>query len=168
MSKAFDRLRDGLEVSAPLPPLRRGKGVQLSTEKPSDAITQDRDVARSHNRTDAKTHEGASAESHVRTNAETHFRDNAISREIPSGALVQDRISAITHDRTDAIVRESGTRRGRGAAPDAEAVPARVNRGYKLREDLIDQTKHLAIKQKRNLYELMEDALTEYLARHGG
>jgi hypothetical protein len=43
--------------------------------------------------------------------------------------------------------------------------PVRVNRGYKLREDLIDECKHLAITQKRNLYEIMEDAIEDYLAR---
>ncbi len=42
----------------------------------------------------------------------------------------------------------------------------RVNRGYKLREDLITRCKHVALDQHRKLYEIMEDALTEYLERH--
>jgi hypothetical protein len=42
----------------------------------------------------------------------------------------------------------------------------RVNRGYKLREDLITRCKYVALNQHRKLYEIMEDALTEYLERH--
>ncbi len=41
----------------------------------------------------------------------------------------------------------------------------RVNRGYKLREDLIDGCKQIALNQHRKLYEVMEDALSEYLER---
>jgi hypothetical protein len=42
----------------------------------------------------------------------------------------------------------------------------RVNRGYKLREDLIKACKHIALDQERKLYEVMEDALAEYVKRH--
>jgi hypothetical protein len=44
----------------------------------------------------------------------------------------------------------------------------RVNRGYKLREDLIDGCKRLALDQHRKLYEVMEEALSEYLEKHKG
>ncbi len=39
----------------------------------------------------------------------------------------------------------------------------RVNRGYKLREDLIKECKRLALEQDKMLYEVMEEALTAYL-----
>ena len=42
----------------------------------------------------------------------------------------------------------------------------RVNRGYKLREDLIISLKHRALVEKRKLYEVMETAMEEYLDRH--
>jgi hypothetical protein len=42
----------------------------------------------------------------------------------------------------------------------------RVNRGYKLREDLIASLKHCAIEEGRKLYEVMESAIEEYLDRH--
>jgi hypothetical protein len=42
----------------------------------------------------------------------------------------------------------------------------RVNRGYKLREDLIIACKHIALDQSRKLYEVMEEALAEYVERH--
>lgn len=41
----------------------------------------------------------------------------------------------------------------------------RVNRGYALREDLIREYKVLAAKDGRKLYEVMEEALEEYLER---
>ncbi len=42
----------------------------------------------------------------------------------------------------------------------------RVNRGYKLREDLIKACKQIALDTNRNLYEVMEEALSEYIERH--
>jgi hypothetical protein len=41
----------------------------------------------------------------------------------------------------------------------------RVNRGYKLREDLIKGCKRIALEEDRKLYEVMEEALAMYLAR---
>jgi hypothetical protein len=41
----------------------------------------------------------------------------------------------------------------------------RVNRGYKLREDLIKACKQIALDTNRNLYEVMEEALSEYIER---
>ena len=45
-------------------------------------------------------------------------------------------------------------------------TPERVARGYRFREDLIDAYKMLALKRKRKLYQVMEEALEEYLAKH--
>ncbi len=42
--------------------------------------------------------------------------------------------------------------------------PVRVNRGYKLREDLIKACKRIALEEDRHLYEVMEEALAAYLA----
>lgn len=58
-----------------------------------------------------------------------------------------ERKNARSHDRTD-------------------ARPKRVNRGYKLREDLIKACKRIALEQDRALYEVMEEALEQYLARN--
>ncbi len=60
---------------------------------------------------------------------------------------------AQTHDRTTA------------PSHQGEKV-VRVNRGYKLREDLIKDCKRLALETDRPLYEVMEAALSEYLQRH--
>ncbi len=55
--------------------------------------------------------------------------------------------SAKTHDRTIAPTQQY----------------KRVNRGYKLREDLIKECKRLALEQDKMLYEVMEEALIAYL-----
>lgn len=44
--------------------------------------------------------------------------------------------------------------------------PIRPSRGYKIRLDFIYQYKLLAVKQHRKLYEVMEEALEEYLTKH--
>lgn len=56
----------------------------------------------------------------------------------------------------------------RTIAPTEEKEPMvkRVNRGYKLREDLIKQCKRIALEEDRTLYDVMEEALERYLASH--
>lgn len=46
--------------------------------------------------------------------------------------------------------------------------PLRVNRGYTLREDYIKQLKRIALDEDRKLYEVMDEALAQYLARRRG
>ena len=48
---------------------------------------------------------------------------------------------------------------------NAKDSSLRVNRGYKLREDLIKACKRMALEEDRHLYEVMEEALEVYLAR---
>lgn len=48
---------------------------------------------------------------------------------------------------------------------EGEPQPIRVNRGYKLREDLIKECKRIAIDDDKHLYDVMEEALTEYIER---
>ena len=62
---------------------------------------------------------------------------------------------------------ESATSHSRTNAPSHRSEVVRVNRGYKLREDLIKACKRLALDTDRNLYEVMEEALREHLHRHG-
>lgn len=66
---------------------------------------------------------------------------NATQRDTPENAQ--------SHDRTSAKLRQ----------------PARVNRGYALREDYVKQLKRIAVEEDRKLYEVMEEALAQYLAR---
>ena len=89
----------------PLPEIRRGQGMRLSTEQDHPQGQDDR------------------------TNAETQDRTNAQSRK---------------------------------GAPEARV---RINRGYALREDLVKDLKRVALDEDRKLYEVMDEALEQYLAR---
>jgi len=42
----------------------------------------------------------------------------------------------------------------------------RVNRGYRLREDIIKDMKNVAITSNKKLYEVMEDAMLDYLKKN--
>jgi len=68
----------------------------------------------------------------------------------------QNRIKAISHNRTNAKVRNSA---------DLPVRHKRVNRGYKIREDLIKACKRIALEEERKLYEVMEEALAQYVAQ---
>jgi len=43
--------------------------------------------------------------------------------------------------------------------------PKRTKRGYALREDLVKNLKRIALEEDRTLYEVMEEAMEEYLVR---
>ena len=43
-----------------------------------------------------------------------------------------------------------------------------MNRGYALREEYIKQLKRIAIEEDRKLYEVMDDALAQYLRGRRG
>ncbi len=105
----------GTTGDTPLPEIRRGQGMRLSTEHEQDHPPRQDD----------------------RTSAET-----------------QDRTSAETQDRINA--------QSRKGAPEARA---RINRGYALREDLVKELKRVALDEDRKLYEVMDEALEQYLAR---
>ncbi len=66
--------------------------------------------------------------------------------------------SAESHDSADANA-QSGA--------DSEKVTKRGPgpRGIAVSPDLVDRLKILAIKQKRKLYEVMDEAMTQYLQR---
>ncbi|MBA2680074.1 MAG: hypothetical protein H0U76_16965 [Ktedonobacteraceae bacterium] len=49
-----------------------------------------------------------------------------------------------------------------------EPQVVRVNRGYKLREDLIKECKRIAIDDEKHLYDVMEEALVQYIERRRG
>lgn len=74
--------------------------------------------------------------------------DAAGSDEESGNAQTQERGYAQSHNRIN-----------------AQTEPVRVNRGYKLREDLIKACKREALEEDRHLYEVMEEALEAYLAR---
>ena len=68
-------------------------------------------------------------------------------------ALVHKSTNALKHKSTSAQVHQS-----------PEII--RPSKGFKLRTDVADACKLLAAREKRKLYEVMEEALIEYLQKH--
>ena len=127
------------------PEIRRGQGMRLSTEAaPANAETQERTIA--------STQQSEIAQTQERTNAEMRNRINAEAQQSET-AETQERISAKTQQRENA---------------ETQKKPKRVNRGYMLREDLVKKLRLLAVQEDRNLYEVMEEALEQYLERRKG
>ncbi len=79
-----------------------------------------------------------------------------LSTDMPNDG--SKRADAQTHERDDASTHQRIS---------AKTAPVRVNRGYKLREDLIKACKRIALEEDRHLYEVMEEALAAYLAGRG-
>ena len=151
--------------------IRRGRGVRLSIEDAPAAETQERTSASPQESASASPQERMSASPHERTSAspqesrsaETHKYRPASPRESVS-APKQERTSASPHERTSALTHERGIVEKR----DGDPAPKRVNRGYMLREDVVRDLRVLAVLEGRKLYEVMEEALTWYLAQRWG
>jgi hypothetical protein len=100
--------------------------------------------------------------------------DDLLSKDIPQGPLRRGAgFQLSTEEATVASPasppkEEPQASHYRTIAPteEKEPMPKRVNRGYKLREDLIKKCKRIALDEDRNLYEIMEEALELYLASH--
>jgi hypothetical protein len=73
--------------------------------------------------------------------------------------------NAETQDRTIAPSHDSEIAQSQNRKPAKAQGPKRVNRGYMLREDLVKEFKLIAVREDRNMYEVMEQALQEYLER---
>lgn len=90
-----------------------------------------------------------------------------IRRGPPVRLSTEDAPAAEAHKRTNAQTQNSeiAVSQKRTNA-ETQSSSKRVNRGYMLREDLIKACKLLAVREDRNLYEVMEAALEQYLAQH--
>jgi hypothetical protein len=88
--------------------------------------------------------------------AETQNSEIASSQDSEI-ASSQNRKTAKTQDSEIASSQKRETAKTQG--------PKRINRGYMLREDLVKEFKLIAVREDRNMYEVMEQALQEYLER---
>ena len=77
----------------------------------------------------------------------------------------EDATNAETQNRIKAESQNSEIAPSQKSEPAKPQGPKRVNRGYMLREDLIKEFKLIAVREDRNMYEVMEQALQEYLER---
>lgn len=81
------------------------------------------------------------------------------AEEIGTGPLLEEQPS-------DQIKTENAPKQKKAVSlADLPVRHKRVNRGYKLREDLIKRCKIIAVEEDRKLYEVMEEALALYLAQ---
>lgn len=128
-------------------PIKRGKGFTLSTEEqPQES---------------AQVQEGTNAQKQESTNAEVHESIKALEHKDTS-AQVHKVTTAQKQEGTDIEVHKSTS-----ALKHKEADDIRPSKGYKLRTDVADACKVFAVSHKRKLYEVMEEALIEYLQKHG-
>lgn len=144
------KLDDLLAQQYSPPPIRRGEGVKLSTdllpaEVPSPAEEQPILAA-------APTNETGDAQGHKRTRAQTYNTTRATANEGTSAQRPRAS-NAQTHKRTNAQV-----------PIEAERV-TRVSQGQRLRVDLIRALKQIALDDNRKLYQVMEEAIEEYVQR---
>lgn len=89
-----------------------------------------------------------------------------LSTQTSTEPETQDSEITISQERTNALVRDSENAPATTSAPAPAKEPERVSRGYKLREDFIKRLKFIALKQDRHLYEVMEDAMEQYIERN--
>ena len=141
MGKPKDKtsLESALQADVKKPIIRRGKGLQLSTDTAQeeqlttpDAVSHNREIAESQNRTLAETLVSPAA-------------------TVPPPAIPVPSVPVT-------VVQVLP-----GKPANTSAETKRINRGYKLREDLVKAYKRLAIDDDLALYEVMEVALIAYL-----
>src|SRR5262249_47397784 len=79
----------------------------------------------------------------------------------PPPVATRDRTIALSHNRDGASLVDADE-----DVPHSR--PRRVNRGYKIREDLVKALKRVALDEDRKLFELMEEAFERYLTSKPG
>ncbi len=144
-------------------PIKRGKGFSLSTEE------QPQESAPAHKSTKAQVHKSTTAQMQESTNADVHKSINTLEHKDTS-AQVHKSTTAQKQEGTDAEVHKSTSaleHKSLNALVQKEAEDIRPSKGYKLRTDVADACKVFAVSHKRKLYEVMEEALIEYLQKHG-
>lgn len=131
-------IEKALAASTAKPTLRRGQGVRLSTEAAEPAPPTP----------EAPPQERETANPHNRTSLE--LQEVPVSAPTTAPPLSVPPPAAATAPVT---------------APKAPTATEhkRINRGYKLREDLVKACKRLAIDEDQALYEVMEAAILAYL-----
>ena len=155
-----DKLAAGLAADQARPQIRRGGGVTLSTQQAEpDAETQQRSNTESQERSNARTQQRKNAASQERSIAASQDNTNAVTQN-SGNAESQNHTNAATQDSENA---QSHNR----ASAKSQNKTKRVNRGYQLREDLIKDMRRVALNEDRKLYEVMEEAISDYLERKG-
>ncbi len=129
-------LDDMLAQGTARPMIRRGQGIRLSTDaSPDERSREDSSSAPAQERT--QVHEQASRHAQKTESAQERKLENA----------------------------QPGKRTSAQHAGDAPERVTRVSQGQRLRVDLVKQLKRIAVEEDRKLYEVMEEAIEQYIER---
>lgn len=138
------RLAQSLSKTEPKPDLKNYKKAPKDYPlSPQGESPQDSE--------NAVTLEGTNAVTLDSENALTHDSEITLTHKGDS-AVMPESENALTHESTNAKV------------PLVE--PERKSQGFKLRTSLIKSLKRIALEEDRHLYDIMEEALSEYIERH--
>ncbi len=144
------------------PRIKKPKGLTISTDleeqtestsaqeqESTNALVQKDTSALVPESTNVLEHKDTSAQVHKSTNAEMHKSTSTLEHK---------NISALEQENTNVQMQESTS---------APAKDPRPSKGYKIRTDIADACKLLAVQQKRKMYEVMEEGLLMYLRQKG-
>ena len=142
-------LDDMLAQGGGRPAIRRGQGIRLSTDVPPDAPSTSAPSLPPQQEHAEEGNTDESAQVHNRTSAQAHKLESTQEHKLQS-AQVHESVPPPSRTRTT-------------AAPERVT---RVSQGQRLRADLVKQLKRIAVEEDRKLYEVMEEALEQYIERH--
>src|SRR6266571_1412909 len=128
------------------PRIKKPKGLTISTDLEEQTESTS---AQEQESTNALVQKDTSALVHKSTNAEMHKSTSTLEHK---------NISALEQENTNVQMQESTS---------APAKDPRPSKGYKIRTDIADACKLLAVQQKRKMYEVMEEGLLMYLRQKG-
>lgn len=107
----------------------------------------------------------ASSKSKAGQNLDDLLRPDVPQGYIKRGAGLHTSLDTNTDTNTPPVTDSSVQNRTSAKTHKTTTSSERIARGYKFREDLIKQCKQIALDEDRKLYEVMEEALEEYIAR---
>lgn len=128
------------------PRIKKPKGLTLSTDVGGETES-------------TSTSEQESTNALVQKDTSTQMPESTnVLEHKDTGAQVQESTSAQMPQNTSAFVQENIS---------ASVKDPRPSKGYKIRTDIADACKLLAVQRKRKMYEVMEEGLLLYLRQQG-
>jgi len=144
------------------PRIKKPKGLTISTDLEEQTESTSAQVQEGTNALVQKDTKALMPES---TNVLVH-KDTSAQVHKSTNAEMQEDTSAVEHKDTSAVEREN-TSAQMQKSTNAPAKDPRPSKGYKIRTDIADACKLLAVLQKRKMYEVMEEGLLMYLRQQG-
>ncbi len=147
------------------PVIRRGQGLKLSTDGQTEEIPATEEKQPASSRT-----QPASENNTIDLTLQPPIEETITSlspQPSPETSTATKPASTESQKRTKAKSQNRTSAKSQKSSANLPVRLKRVNRGYKLREDLIKACKRIALEEDRKLYEVMEEALATYVAKKG-